>query len=215
MTTEELSNPTELLERALRGDAEAVRELFSGQRERLKRLVRLRLGRELAGRVDESKVVDEILAQAKERLAAFAREQVRPLSLWVRDLGCRRLAELQGDGPEGAGRHGGETVGGPVTLHSGGLPIADAGALAARLFGATARPRALERVERRIDLQEALNTMDPIDREVIALKHFERLGMSEIAEVLGLTESDVGRRYLGAIRRLRGLLPWDGGSRHS
>jgi RNA polymerase sigma-70 factor (ECF subfamily) len=215
MTTEELSNSQDLLQRALGGDAEAVRELFSGQRERLKRLVRLRLGRGLAGRVDESKVVDEILAQARERLAAYAEERVRPLSLWVRDLGCRKLAELQGDCPDGAGRDRGGTPGGPLTLHAGGLPIADAEALAARFFGLASRPRALNRAEKRIDLQEALNTMDPMDREVIALKHFERLGFSEIAQVLGLSEAEVGRRYLGAIRRLRGMLPWDGGSRAS
>jgi RNA polymerase sigma-70 factor (ECF subfamily) len=215
METEELSDAPGLLERALGGDAEAVRALFSGQRDRLKRFVRLRLGRELAGRVDESKVVEEILTQAKERLAAYAEDPARPLSLWVRDLGCRKLAELQDDGPGGTGRDGGGTAVGGLTLHAGGLPIADAESLAARFLGEAGRSRSQDRVERRIDLQGALNLMEPIDREVIALKHFERLGFREIAQVLGLSEAEAGRRYLGAIRLLRGMLPWDGGSRHS
>jgi hypothetical protein len=47
---------------------------------------------------------------------------------------------------------------------------------------------------------------------VLALKHFERLGFGEIAQVLGLTESEAGRRYLDAVRRLREVRPWAPGS---
>jgi RNA polymerase sigma-70 factor, ECF subfamily len=210
MTTEELGEVPGLLERAVGGDAEAVRALFSGQRERLKRLVRLRLSRELAGVVDESAVVDEILAQAKERLPAYAAEGVRPLSLWVRDLGCRKLAELRGRGREPAGAAIGE-----LTLHAGGLPVADAGWLAARLMGEAVGSRASDRAERRIELQATLDTLEPTDREVIALKHFERLGFRDIAQVLGIAEAEAGRRYLAAIRRLQEVLPWDAGPRRS
>jgi RNA polymerase sigma-70 factor, ECF subfamily len=215
METEELSNVPGLLERAMGGDAEAVCALFSGQRERLKRLVRLRLSRELAGRVDESKIVDDVLTQAKEGLAAYAAERARPLSLWVRELGCRKLAELQSYGQaRGAPEGGGASIG-DLTLHAGGLPVADAESLAARFLGGAVESRARERAERRIHLQNALNTLEPLDREVIALKHFERLGFREIAQVLGLTEADAGRRYLDAFRRLREILPWDEGARRS
>jgi RNA polymerase sigma-70 factor, ECF subfamily len=215
MGTEELSDGPGLLDRAMGGDAEAVRMLFSGQRERLKRLVRLRLSRELAGRVDESKIVDDVLTQARERLAAYAAERAWPLSLWVRELGCRKLAELQGHRRGGvAPEESGATVG-ELTLHAGGLPIADAESLAARFLGEALESRARDRVERRIHLQEALNSLEPLDREVIALKHFERLGFREIALVLDLTEADAGRRYLAAFRRLREILPWDEGSRRS
>ncbi len=44
--------------------------------------------------------------------------------------------------------------------------------------------------------------MEPIDREVLALKHFEQLSTSEIAEVLGMSKSGAGSRYLRAIKRL-------------
>jgi RNA polymerase sigma-70 factor (ECF subfamily) len=215
MTTEQQNDLPGLLDRALEGDADAVCALFSGQRERLKRLVRLRLSRDLAGQVDEAKVVDEILTQAKERLAAYAAERARPLSLWVRDLGCRKLAELHGRYQNGARRDRGGTAAGELTLHAGGLPIANAEWLAAQIRGKTVDGRAHDRAERRVYLQETLNTLEVIDREVIALKHFERLGFREIAQVLGLTEAEAGRRYLDAIRRLREMLPWDGDSRHS
>jgi RNA polymerase sigma-70 factor, ECF subfamily len=204
-----------LMERAAGGDPEAVRALLSGQRERLKRLVRLRLNRDLAGRVDESKVVDDILREAAGQLAAYAGDPVQPLSLWVRELACRKLAELQGGPLLDTSRDALATAIGDLTLHAGGLPIAGAGRLAARIRGQAVDSDAADKAERRVYVQDAINSLDWIDREVIALKHFERLGFREIAEVLGLTESEAGRRYLGAIRRLREVLPWDGGPRHS
>jgi RNA polymerase sigma-70 factor, ECF subfamily len=215
METEARTEAPELLERAMGGDAEAVRALFAGQRERLKRLVHLRLSRELAGRVDESAVVDEILDEAVARLAAYAEDRPRPFSLWVRDLACRRLAELHGRhlGPMGLEANAPSL--GELTLHAGGLPVADTAWLASRFLGETVESRALDRAERRLYLQEALNSLEAVDREVLALKHFERLGFGEIAQVLGLTEAETGRRYLEAVRRLREVLPWDPGSGRS
>lgn len=208
MTSEEIGELPALLERAVAGDAEAACALLSGQRPRLKRLVRLRLSRELAGRIDESRLVEEILGEAAGQLAAYAREPGRPLSLWVRELACRKLAELHGrDQPAPAAV-------GELTLHAGGLPVADPARLAARILGESAESPDLDRIEKRLYLQEALNSLEPIDRELIALKHFERLDSGEIAQVLGLTVAEAGRRYLAAILRLRAVLPWDAGSRH-
>lgn len=213
MASEEPPNAPGLLERALKGETEAVRSLFSGQRERLKRLIRLRLKRELAGRVDESRILDEILKEASERLAEYARGKARPLSLWVRELACRKLGELQGLLPGTPDRRRITANTDSLTLHAGGLPIADAETLAARMQGEAIESDASDKADRRVYLQEAINSLDRIDREVIALKHFERLGFREIAEVLGLTEVEAGRRYLAAMRGLRQILPWDGRSR--
>ena len=55
-------------------------------------------------------------------------------------------------------------------------------------------------------VQEALNSMDPMDREVLALKHFEQLSISEIAQVLGMSKAGAGSRYLRAIKRLKEAL---------
>lgn len=197
-----------MLERAVGGDAEAVHALFAGQRDRLKRLVRLRLSRELAGRVDEAAVVDEVLGEAVSRLGAYAKDRPRPLSLWVRDLACRRLAELHGRHLCRLDVDGDAASPGELTLLAGGLPVADPARLASRFLGEGAESHALDRAEKRLYLQEALNSLEALDREVLALKHFERLGFGEIAQVLGLTESEAGRCYLDAVRRLREVLPW-------
>jgi RNA polymerase sigma-70 factor (ECF subfamily) len=165
--------------------------------------------------VDESEEVNQILGEAVARLGAYAGDRPRPLSLWVRDLACRRLAELHGSHLGLTGGEGGPASLGELTLLAGGLPVADPVRLASGFLGEWVESRAMDRAEKRLYLQEALNSLEAIDREVLALKHFERLGFGEIAEVLGLTEAEAGRRYLEAVRRLRAILPWDPASGHS
>ena len=62
-----------------------------------------------------------------------------------------------------------------------------------------------------VKLQEMLNAMEPFDREVLALRHFEQLSPGEAARVLGIKESAAGKRYVRALRRLKGILDGLGG----
>ena len=62
------------------------------------------------------------------------------------------------------------------------------------------------RAERMLRVQEALNTLDPIDREVLSLRHFEQLTRAEAAQALGISEAAAGKRYLRALARLKDLL---------
>ena len=48
--------------------------------------------------------------------------------------------------------------------------------------------------------------MDPIDREILALRHFEELNNSETAAVLGLHKAAASNRYVRALRRLKEIL---------
>jgi RNA polymerase sigma-70 factor (ECF subfamily) len=57
-----------------------------------------------------------------------------------------------------------------------------------------------------LKLQEALNNMDPLDREVVVLRHFEELSNTETAVVLGIQKSAASKRYLRAIVKLKGVL---------
>ena len=177
--------------------------LFAAHRDRLKRMVHLRLSRRLAGRVDDSDVLQEAFIEAARQLPEYARNPKLPLFLWLRHLTGLKLAEVHrrhlGTQLRDADRE--------VTLHRGGLPLADSVSLAAQLLGTLTTPsQAAIKAETRLLVQEALNSMDPIDREVLALKHFEQLSTSEIAEVLGLSKAGAGSRYLRAIKRLRAIL---------
>src|SRR5690348_17137038 len=206
MGSDEPREPDEaaaILQRAAGGDPHAVRELFSRHRDRLKRMVHLRLSRRLAGRVDDSDVIQEAYLDAARRLEEYVRQPVLPFFLWLRNLTALKPAEVHrrhlGTQLRDADRE--------VILHRGGLPLADSVSLAAQLLGKLTTPsQAAIKAEQRIYVQEALNSMDPIDREVLALKHFEQLSTSEIAQVLGLSKAGAGSRYLRAIKRLRDIL---------
>src|SRR6516225_8628447 len=201
--TDESGEVSDLLRRAAAGDAEALRQLFSRYRDRLKRMVHLRLSRRLSGRVDDSDVVQEAYLDVCQKLPGYVREPGLPFFLWLRHLTGLKLAEVHrrhlGTQLRDADRE--------VSLHRGGLPEADSVSLAAQLLGSVTTPsEAAIKAEQRLYVQEALNGMDPVDREVLALKHFEQLSTSEIAEVLGLSKAGAGSRYLRAVKRLRSIL---------
>jgi RNA polymerase sigma-70 factor (ECF subfamily) len=193
----------DLLQRAAAGDQEALRALLDRYRDRLKRMVHLRLSRRLQGRVDDSDVIQESLIDIARNLPEYVKEPKLPFFLWLRHMTGLKLAEVHrrhlGTQLRDADRE--------VSLHRGGLPEADSVSLAAQLLGHLTTPsQAAIKAETRLHVQEALNSMDPIDREVLALKHFEQLSTSEIAEVLGMSKAGAGSRYLRAIKRLRELL---------
>ena len=70
----------------------------------------------------------------------------------------------------------------------------------------TSPSQAAIRAERKVRLQEALNGLDPIDREVLALRHYEQLSNGETATVLGLDKSAASKRYARALVRLKDIL---------
>lgn len=200
---EDSRNPTELLERAAGGDQTAVEQLFSMYRERLKSMVRLRLSRRLQGRVDDSDVLQEAYLDLSRKLPEYLQNQELPFFLWLRHITGLKLSEIHR-------RHLGtqlRDVDREVSLHRGALPEANSVSLAAHLLGTLTSPsEAAVRAEQRLYVQEAINSMDPIDREVLALKHFEQLSISEIATVLELSRAGAGSRYLRAIKRLKDAL---------
>src|SRR5437764_3919971 len=203
VTCMESEDTAALLTRAAAGEEAAFDALLSSHRDRLKRMVRLRLSRRLQGRVDDSDVLQEAFLDVSRRLADYAADPKLPFYLWLRHLTGLKLAEVHrrhlGTQRRDADRE--------VTLHRGGLPEADSASLAAQLLGTVTTPsEAAIKAETRLYVQEALNSMEPIDREVLALKHFEQLSTSEIAEVLGLSKAGAGSRYLRAIKRLREIL---------
>ena len=193
----------DLLPLAAAGDEAAARALYNRYRGRLKRMVHLRLSRRLQGRVDDSDVLQEAYLDVARRLPEYARDPKLPFFLWVRHLTGLKLTEIHrrhlGTQSRDADRE--------ISLHRGGLPEADSVSLAAHLLGQLTTPsQAAVKAELRLMVQDALAVLDPLDREVLALKHFEQLSTSEIAEVLGLSKAGAGSRYVRAIKRLREVL---------
>jgi RNA polymerase sigma-70 factor (ECF subfamily) len=201
--TGEASETAGLLRRAAQGDQAAWGALLVRSRDRLRRMVALRLDRRLQGRVDPSDIIQEACIDASARLAEYARQPDMPFFLWLRFLTGQRLVRVHRQHLGAEMRD----VAREVSLYRGALPAATSAALAAQLLGRDTRPsEAAVRAERSIRLQEALNSMDPLDREVLALRHFEQLSNAEAARVLGLQEGAAAKRYVRALKRLRLIL---------
>ena len=193
----------DLLRRAGRGEPESLRELFTRYRPRLRRMVKLRLDPRVQGRVDPSDVIQEAYLEICQKLADYLHDPQMPFFLWLRLLTGQKLAlahrQHLGVQARDAGRE--------VSLYRGALPEASSAALAAQLLGKLTSPsHAAMKAELKLRVQEALNSMDSIDREVLTLRHFEHLSNSEAALVLGISEPAACNRYVRALERLRGIL---------
>jgi RNA polymerase sigma-70 factor (ECF subfamily) len=201
-----MTAPTEhddLVRRAEAGDSSALAELFERHSERLRRMVRMRLDRRLQGRVDPSDVLQEAQLDVLRRAPEYASNPNMPPFLWLRFLTAQRLMAMHRQHLGAQMRD----VGQEVSLFRGALPEATSVSLAALLLGRLTSPtRAAQRAEMKIRLQEVLNGMDPIDREVLTLRHFEELSNSETAQVLGIGKTAACNRYLRALKRLREIL---------
>ena len=193
-----------LIQKALAGDESALAALFEGYRDRLRRMVRLRLDRRLSGRVDSSDVLQEAYLDARRRISEFASDPAAmPFHLWLRLITGQRLTDVHRFHLGAQMRDAGQEV----SLHRGPFPQASSVSLAAQLLGKmTSASQAAVRAEHKLIVQEALNGMDPLDREVLALRHFEHLSNDETAQVLGLSKSAASNRYIRALKRLKEAL---------
>jgi RNA polymerase sigma-70 factor (ECF subfamily) len=192
-----------LLERARNGDCAALAELFQRHRGRLEQMVRLRLDRRLQGRLDPADVLQEAYLDVARRFPEYAANPALPFYVWLRLLTGQRLIDLHrlhlGTKMRNAGLE--------VSLYRGDFPRASSASLAELLLGRlTTASRAAIRAETQLRVQEAHNAMDPIDREVLVLRHFEMLSNEETAQVLGLKPSAASNRHIRALKRLKEIM---------
>jgi RNA polymerase sigma-70 factor (ECF subfamily) len=191
------------LRRLAAGDPQALADLFTRYRDRLRRMVKLRLDRRLQGRIDASDVLQEAYVDVAQRAAEYAANPTMPFFLWLRLQTGQRLLMVHRQHLGAQMRDAGQEV----SLYRGALPQASSVSLAAQLLGRMTSPSlAAVRAEMQVKLQEALNGMDPVDREVLTLRHFEELSNGETAAVLGLQKAAASNRYIRALKRLKEVL---------
>jgi RNA polymerase sigma-70 factor (ECF subfamily) len=177
-------------------------------------MVSLRLDPRVHGRVDPSDVIQDAYVEACQRIDEFRRQGDVPFFVWLRFLTVQKLGQIHrrelGTQARDASRD--------VSVERGAAPEASSAVLAAQLAGELTGPsEAALRTERHLRMHEALDRIRGDDREVLALRHFEQLSNSEIAHVLGVSESAACRRYVRALARLKtelaaspgGLSDWE------
>jgi RNA polymerase sigma-70 factor (ECF subfamily) len=190
-----------LVARLKTGDHAALAELFDKHRDKLRRMVQLRLDSRLAGRVSASDVLQEAYIDALKRVEHYFEKPDQPFFGWLRLVVGQRLADVHREHlaqKRNASRE--------VPMHAG-APGADSACIAAILLGNLTSPsHAATKNETLARLEEALEQMDPVDREVLALRHFEELSNTETAAILGIEPPAASKRYVRALARLKQIL---------
>ncbi len=192
----------DLLRMAESGKQEAFNEILIKHRERLKRMVAVRMNDRLRGRLDASDVIQETYTEATRTLEEYLENPKLPVYIWLRRLAGQKLIQAHRK-HLGAQKRDAKVE---QRIH-GGVPAATSQSLAIHLAANVTSPsQAAVKAESRDQLMDALETMNEIDREVLTLRHFEHLSSRETAEVLGLSYEAVKKRYLRALEKLHGIL---------
>jgi RNA polymerase sigma-70 factor (ECF subfamily) len=146
--------------------------------------------------------VQETLAEATRRLPKYAQNGSVPFFLWLRQIAWDRLVDLTRQHVVAQKRSLDREEAVEI-----GLPDHSAMQLAGQLTsGGTSPSGRVVREELRERVRSALDALAPGDREILILRHWDQLSISEIATVLGLSEGAVKMRRLRAAEKLRKLL---------
>lgn len=192
---------TDLLEQQLRGgDEHALAALFATYRERLWKIVSFRLDPRMAQRVDPDDVLQEAFMAARSRLEHFVRDPM-PAFLWLRLITVQTLHDQYR-------RHGGaqRDMNRDVAIDRFSADETSVALLHCLSCAGPSPSSIVAREDFVKKIEEHIAQLEPVDREVIALRHYEELSNGESARVLGIQEKAASIRYMRALRRLRELL---------
>jgi len=191
-----------LLAQAAEGVPRAKDELLRRFRDRLKRMIAVRMDHRLRKRVDPSDVVQETLILASRRLEEYLRDQPIPFYPWLRQLAWDQLVALQRKHLYAARRSRRREEDLVPALSDESV----AGLASCVLDNAADPLRKLVRSELATRVRQAVERLPNAYREVLVLRHLEQLSTTETAEILGIGKSAVKMRHLRALERLKGLL---------
>jgi RNA polymerase sigma-70 factor (ECF subfamily) len=193
----------ELIARVMQGDRDALAQLFSMHRDRLWRMVTFRMDPRLHGRVDADDVLQEAWLAAVQRLNNFLVDASRSIFVWFRLITAQTLVDVHR-------RHLGaqkRSAGAEFSIDQGWAADSTSSSLSFHLMDHLTTPsEAAVREETSRKLNEALSGMRELDREVLALRHFEQLTNREAARVLGISEQAASDRYIRALGRLKTVM---------
>jgi RNA polymerase sigma-70 factor (ECF subfamily) len=180
----------------------ALIDWFDKYRDRLRTMVALRLDRRLSGRIDPSDVLQESYLEAAQRWNDYQRAPSLTPYLWLRFLTMQRLLILHRRHLQTQSRDAALDV----SLDLAALDVSSDGLAQCLIDSGTSPSQQALRADDYARLHQALDQMESVDREVLALRHFEQLSNDETAEVLGIQPGAASQRYYRALHRLKDLL---------
>jgi RNA polymerase sigma-70 factor (ECF subfamily) len=182
---------------ALDPQGRSLAELFTEYRPRLKQMLQFRIDPRLRSRTDLSDILQESYIDAFHRLDHYRRKPEMSFYLWLRQITLQRLIDVHRRHLKADKRN----VRNEVRLEQQATTSA---AIAVQLVDRMVSPSQIAvRQEMIRQTESALDELDDMDREVLALRHFEELANNEVAQVLGISEAAASNRYVRALTRLR------------
>lgn len=199
--TETNQSESALLQQLAAGDESVLGDLFALHRDRLWRMVRFRLDRRLTGRIDADDILQEAYVAAARGISRYVHNG-QSFYVWLRSVVMQTMVDLHrhhlGAQKRDIRR---EQTKRPA------YPEETSVSMIRHLVGKVSTPSQVAvNAESLRQLEEALEQMDPIDQEVLALRHFEELTNIEVSELLGIEQKAASIRYGRAIARLKNVL---------
>lgn len=191
----------EIIERLREGGQQALAEMFVVFRPRLLRMVQIRMDRRVAGRADAADVVQDAYMDASRRLPDYLDNPSMPLLLWLRFLTAQRLLATHRT-HLGTKKRDARMEQPAVRIRH--RPAINSESLSMQLLGHLTSPsNAAIRAENKTRIRTVIDRLEPIDREILSLRHFEELTNSEAAFELEISQAAASRRYVRALERLK------------
>ncbi len=161
-----------------RGEKTALEDLFTRHRDRLRRVVALRMDRRLARRVDSSDIVQETYVEAARRFEDYLQQPDMSFYLWLRWIAREKVIQEYR-------RHLGaekRAIDREIAIPSSETSAEFAKEILERERTPTQQLRSSELAD---SLQEALAELDEDDGKVIIWRHFEELTWERRQSSLG------------------------------
>jgi RNA polymerase sigma-70 factor (ECF subfamily) len=176
-------------------------EFFESVRPRLEKIVRFRLDPAFRARIDESDVLQEAFLQiAKRHQELLDTPELHPM-VWIRQRVLQTLWDMQRN-------HGRDKR----SVHrENEIPMASSNTTSITMArwladDVTSPSQRMIKDEEQQRLQSALESMNEIDREILAIRHFEYLTNLQTAQALGISPTAASNRYVRAAIRLAEIL---------
>ncbi len=202
MIPESPDDTNDLLVRAEQGQDRAREVLLERHRERLKRMVRLRMDCRLVRRIDPSDVVQDTLIVASEHFDKYLRERPVAFYPWLRRLAVQRLIDAQRRHLTSRRRSLRNEAGNLPEL----APDASSPLLEWAVDSCSGPLTRVSRDELRRHVRRSIAELAEIDREVLMLRYLEQLSVRDVAQILEISEAAVKGRQLRALERLRNMI---------
>lgn len=194
---EESNDKSELEQLKAEGN-NALARIYASYQERLERIVVFRMDSRIRRRIDAADVLQEAYLEMDRRLPDYVADPKVSVLIWMRQRVLQKLIDMQREQFRDK-RDINKEQQPAANWNSGNTSLSVNAFLAASI---TSPSQFLIRNEDVLQLQSAMDSLSEIDREVIALRHFEQLTNQQVAEVLSLSTTAASNRYIRALTRL-------------